>query len=921
MNTIEHSLGLLLCLTTLYVLHWMLLGRTAGVRSRLPAIPRWCRAPASAFATSTASHRAFPLSLPILSTRPLEESAAVVSMLRGAVQEHERKTAQSSSQKAAFTTTNPGYKNPLKPSSASALNALNNYPSRHSTGVKRSASGLAKSLDGSFDDDVASRYQPIVVGGSASPTQRSIPNFPHENLFDADEFDDDIELDIDAPLPKPTVTSPKLPPQPTHSTSKSTVSYPTLPKQPQQPQTWAQQSNEEDLVDFTQPATRDLAPNSSAPLPWSSSPLEHFHPPPQSKPLLSLQDYAFDGRVGKGASTQQRPAKRRRLPWRDQQGSQNDAASTQPTSSTTSKLKNTYATPASTKDKSHKSIYPWNTTASAVKEQQKKHREEAKKLSLKKVDGTEDSVRKAKSTQKRPARVFLSDEQRHVLELVIEKKKSVFFTGSAGTGKSVLMREIISQLRKKYQREPDRVAVTASTGLAACNVGGVTLHSFAGIGLGKEDVPELVRKIKRNQKAKHRWMRTKVLVIDEVSMVDGELFDKLEAIARQIRNNGRPFGGIQLVITGDFFQLPPVPEGGRAAKFCFDGATWSTCIEHTIGLHHVFRQKDPIFAGMLNEMREGRLTESSIQAFRKLDRPLNFEDSLDATELFPTRQEVDRANTGRLSLLQGELYPFPAKDGGSIVDKAQRDKLLSNCLAPEMITLKKGAQVMLIKNIDETLVNGSLGRIIGFMDERQFDSYNNNEAAFLQSPGGTIQSNRDVDESQPDARQMMQGITTSRRWPLARFAVADGTWRDLLCQPETWNVELPNGEIQASRAQIPLILAWALSIHKAQGQTLDRVKVDLGKVFEKGQAYVALSRATSMAGLQVLRFDPRKVNAHERVRNFYSKLARVELAEKNQARLEKIKEPSKTTTSAKDYEEQFMTGARMVEGNFNWEDF
>ena len=155
------------------------------------------------------------------------------------------------------------------------------------------------------------------------------------------------------------------------------------------------------------------------------------------------------------------------------------------------------------------------------------------------------------------------------------------------------MREIISALRKTHQREPDRIAVTASTGLAACNVGGVTLHSFAGIGLGKEEVPELVRKIKRNQKAKHRWMRTKVLIVDEVSMVDGELFDKLEAIARQLRNNGRPFGGIQLVVTGDFFQLPPVPENGRAARFAFDAATWKTTIEYTIGLHHVFRQKDP----------------------------------------------------------------------------------------------------------------------------------------------------------------------------------------------------------------------------------------------------------------------------------------------------------------------------------------
>jgi ATP-dependent DNA helicase PIF1 len=181
-----------------------------------------------------------------------------------------------------------------------------------------------------------------------------------------------------------------------------------------------------------------------------------------------------------------------------------------------------------------------------------------------------------------------------------------------GTGKSVLLREIIKGLRLKYHRETDRVAVTASTGLAACNIGGVTLHSFAGIGLGKEDKEDLVKKIKKNQKSKQRWLRTKVLVIDEISMVDGELFDKLEYIAKTLRNNGRPFGGIQLVITGDFFQLPPVPESGKLQRFAFEAATWNTAIEYTIGLHRVFRQKDPVFANMLNEMREGRLSAHSI---------------------------------------------------------------------------------------------------------------------------------------------------------------------------------------------------------------------------------------------------------------------------------------------------------------------
>jgi ATP-dependent DNA helicase PIF1 len=243
---------------------------------------------------------------------------------------------------------------------------------------------------------------------------------------------------------------------------------------------------------------------------------------------------------------------------------------------------------------------PWNTTASAIKDQQKAFKNHQKMVKEKQEKLSMDELFMAtKSAQgKEPTSsmlpTFLSDEQQSVLDLVTQKKKSVFFTGSAGTGKSVLMRSIIAKLRQMHQKEPDRVAVTASTGLAACNIGGVTLHSFSGIGLGKESVKDLVKKIMRNPKAKNRWLRTKVLVIDEVSMVDGELFDKLEGIARLMKKNARPFGGIQLVVTGDFFQLPPVPDyGKREVKFAFDADTWSTSINHTIGLTQVFRQRDP----------------------------------------------------------------------------------------------------------------------------------------------------------------------------------------------------------------------------------------------------------------------------------------------------------------------------------------
>lgn len=236
-----------------------------------------------------------------------------------------------------------------------------------------------------------------------------------------------------------------------------------------------------------------------------------------------------------------------------------------------------------------------------------------------------------------------------------------------------------------------------------------------------------------------------------------------------------------------------------------------------------------------------------------------------------------------MHFLRGELRTFDARDGGSILDITQRTKLLSNCMAPERIDLKKGAQVMLIKNIDEQLVNGSLGRVVAFMNEATFERYQANEDEYVNGKGEMI-DDAVVEENK---RHIIKGgllgggdrvADTSSLFPLVTFTLPDGTTRQLLCQREKWKIELPNGEVQASRDQIPLILAWALSIHKAQGQTLERVKVNLGKVFEKGQAYVALSRATNMAGLQVLNFDPKKVVAHDKVRGFYAGLSRAETA-------------------------------------------
>jgi ATP-dependent DNA helicase PIF1 len=229
--------------------------------------------------------------------------------------------------------------------------------------------------------------------------------------------------------------------------------------------------------------------------------------------------------------------------------------------------------------------------------------------------------------------------------------------------------------------------------------------------------------------------------------------------------------------------------------------------------------------------------------------------------------------------LHGKPYNFEAHDTGTITDPVMREKLLANMMAPKTLQLKKGAQVMLIKNMDDGLVNGSLGKVVAFMTEKTFELYDKHPDVFGDEIGAT-----DLDEAAIQARMNLKSYSSKKdagpgeNYPLVRFVAADGTSRDLLILREEWKIELPNGEIQAQRSQIPLILAWALSIHKAQGQTLERVKIDLKRIFEKGQAYVALSRATSQHGLEVQNFDKNKVMAHPRVAQFYNSLYSVNKA-------------------------------------------
>ena len=451
-----------------------------------------------------------------------------------------------------------GNGNALKPAPSAVLNATRQSGPDARNPLKRSASQIS-GREPSWSSQEGMGRRP----GLHAPFQSSQGNrleSLHVNVFfDENDFDDDNTIDLDEEEFGLA--------QEKHSPSGSSANH--LP-----PST--------SMTNCT-----SQTPVGSTPLPWSSSPSAHYEKPPPKTPLPALKP-----------GNKVIASKRRTLPWLEGikivKEKDSDVLGPPPpvpeAVAGSGKQEEVYTPVLKSKPDSP---YPWNKTASAVKEEQKKLRQGNKRLVRNYEGYTENAKLSKKKRRDTMAPIFLSDEQKQVLDLVAEKRKSVFFTGSAGTGKSVLLRELIKTLRKQFQREPDRVAVTASTGLAACNIGGVTLHSFAGIGLGKEGVPELVKKIKRNPKAKQRWMRTKILVIDEISMVDGDLFDKLEGIARAVRNNGRPFGGIQLVITGDFFQLPPVPDYGRISKFSFDAATWKTSIEHTIGLNQVFRQKDP----------------------------------------------------------------------------------------------------------------------------------------------------------------------------------------------------------------------------------------------------------------------------------------------------------------------------------------
>lgn len=497
--------------------------------------------------------------------------------------------------------------------------------------------------------------------------------------------------------------------------------------------------------------------------------------------------------------------------------------------------------------------------------------------------------------------VHLSSEQRAIVEAIVDRGENVFFTGSAGTGKSVVLRHLVDALNRKHGSF--NVGITASTGLAACNISGQTLHKYLSIGLGTGSPQDLAVKIKRNGSAKKRWLSLAVLVIDEILMIDGKLFTKLDEIAKILRRNQQPFGGIQIVCSGDFYQLPPVAKD-NTSQFCFQSPAWSKAMKRTIILTKVFRQKgDNQLIEMLNALREGSLSPEMIGTFHALQRKVHYTDGIEPTELFPTRQEVKRANDLRLHHLPGNMVTYIAKDSDN---SPQLKRLFDNLMCEERVDLKVGAQVMYLKNHPEsTVVNGSIGTVVGFMTEdlflRVFSQFHPSDfinasldfVSFMRLLSGLIgradftPEQRAVFEALPEKLQAKtsklsleayQTPKQSELLPLINFQ----TNRDftmILVRREEFMVDqgrvirtnsaMPDSLV---RTQLPLLLSWAMSIHKAQGQSIDRLRVDLRRVFEKGQVYVALSRATNKEHLEVLNFDHRRIAVSKDVRDFYSTL-------------------------------------------------
>jgi len=378
---------------------------------------------------------------------------------------------------------------------------------------------------------------------------------------------------------------------------------------------------------------------------------------------------------------------------------------------------------------------------------------------------------------------------------ILKTGRNCFLTGAAGTGKTFVLNQYIKWLRENNIP----VAITASTGIAATHIGGQTIHSWSGLGI-KDSLTEWDLDALTQKQALVKSVNTaKVLIIDEVSMLKASTLDLINIILKTLRQSGEPFGGMQVVLSGDFFQLPPVVKMGEslpdeyASVFAFDSFAWQEADFKILYLKEQFRQQDELI-DILNAIRERELTDDLKDKI--LDR-VGKEVKGEPVHLFTHNQDVDALNEKKLLNLSGKLYEFPME---LIGNKAKAEYMARNLLAPQILKLKEGARVMFVKNDPQgRYVNGSLGTVSGF---------------YFEKPEVTLDSGETV-----------------------------------LVEAAEWKMENESGKRIAAAVQLPLRLAWGITVHKSQGISIDSASVNLSKTFVEGQGYVALSRVRSINGL------------------------------------------------------------------------
>lgn len=447
--------------------------------------------------------------------------------------------------------------------------------------------------------------------------------------------------------------------------------------------------------------------------------------------------------------------------------------------------------------------------------------------------------------------ITLSEEQQTALEL-FKQRKNLFITGPGGTGKTLLIKEFI----KQAYLEDKEIQVCALTGCASLLLGhgARTIHSWSGIRLAKGDPQRVIDQALKNRIAKKNWTSVDILIIDEVSMMSHKILNILEELARRARRSSKIFGGIQVVFCGDFYQLGPVGDQTEpeTTEYCFQSPLWFNIIPlaNHIQLHTIFRQRDPKYIQILNEIRQGQLSQENIALLKAhKERPPYEETEHNGcylTKLFPIRSRVDHINRMMFDKIQEPIktqhliihtnITCYLETGKSFEDEViercrnltmdektrEIEKLTTNSNLVQELHLKKGAAIMCLTNLDldRGICNGSQGIIIDFVGPAPKVKFSNGVIEVIQ-----------LHQIQSD------------EYPCLAIA------------------------------QYPLCLAWAMTIHKMQGATLDMAQIDIGSsIFDYGQTYVALSRIRNLDGLYLSDFNPNRIRTNPKVQEFYAAL-------------------------------------------------